>query len=97
MNGEEWIFEMTPAGEYESLVPKINNAQIGDMPDFASTMKMGLDALLKTDANSHHMIIISDGDASPPPESLIRNSLTIRFSVSTVAIFPHDGIRERWR
>ncbi|MBL8815054.1 MAG: VWA domain-containing protein [Planctomyces sp.] len=91
MNGEEWIFEMTPAKEYDSLVPKINNSQIGDMPDFASTMKMGLDALIKTDANSHHMIIISDGDASPPPEPLIKEFIDNQVSVSTVAVFPHDG------
>lgn len=91
MNGEEWIFEMTPASEYSSLVPKINAAQIGDMPDFASTMQMGLKGLTETDAASRHMIIISDGDASPPSDALIKSFIDNQVSVSTVAIFPHDG------
>lgn len=89
MNGEEWIFELTPAGEYNSLVPKINAAQIGDMPDFARTMEMGLKALVDSDASSRHMIIISDGDASPPSDQLIKKFLDNQVSVSTVAVFPH--------
>ena len=32
--GDHWIFEMTPAGEYDKLVPKINASQPSDMPSF---------------------------------------------------------------
>ncbi len=91
MMGEEWIFEMTPASQYSDLVPKINAAAIGDMPDFASTMEMGLKGLIETDAASRHMIIISDGDAQPPSDVLLKKFIDNQVSVSTVAIFPHDG------
>jgi uncharacterized membrane protein len=93
MNGEEWIFELTEAGNYGSLVPKINAAQIGDMPDFASTMRMGLKGLVESDAASRHMIIISDGDAGPPSDALLAEFLDPenKVTVSTVAVFPHDG------
>jgi uncharacterized membrane protein len=91
MNGDEWIFELTPAGKYNQLVPLINNAEIGDMGTFGTTMQLGLDALVKSDASSRHMIIISDGDASPPTPQLIGKFIENQISVSTVAVFPHNG------
>jgi Ca-activated chloride channel homolog len=90
-SGDEWVFELTPAGEYKSLVSKINSAEIGDMPDFATTMRMGLKALVNSDAASRHMIIISDGDANPPPPPLLQEFVDNQVEVSCVAVFPHDG------
>ena len=89
--GEDWVFKLTPAGEYEKLVPKINAASIGDMPSFTNTMTIGLNALKKNDAAAKHMIIISDGDPSPPPPQLVTDFQKAQVSVSMVAIFPHGG------
>lgn len=89
--GEDWLFELTPAGEYERLVPIINSAQIGDMPSFAPTMQQGIDALKESDAATRHMIIISDGDPQPPPPALLQEYIDEQISVSTVSIFPHGG------
>lgn len=89
--GEQWIFEMTPAGNYEELVPKINAAAIGDMPAFGPTMRMGLDGLNGTDAATKHMIIISDGDPQLAPPALMQRFVDDKITVSTVAIFPHGG------
>ncbi|MFO0975486.1 MAG: VWA domain-containing protein [Planctomycetaceae bacterium] len=91
MNGDEWIFELTPASKYSELATKINNAQIGDMGTFGTTMQMGYDALVKSDASTRHMIIISDGDAQAPVPSLIQKFQEAQISVSTVAVFPHNG------
>jgi uncharacterized membrane protein len=92
IGGENWIFEMTPAGEYESLVPKINSAAIGDMPAFGPPMQMGLKALQESDAATKHMIIISDGDPQPASQAIMQGYIDSKISVSTVAIFPHGGI-----
>lgn len=89
--GEQWVFKLTPAGDYEKLVPKINAAEPGDMPSFANTMRLGLTELRKSDAATKHMIIISDGDPVPAPPSLIQDYVDEKISVSTVAIFPHGG------
>lgn len=89
--GNEWIFELTPASKYDELVPKINAAQIGDMPDFTSTMEMGLKGLKASDASSRHMIIISDGDPPMPPPAAIQKFRDSQTSISTVAVFPHGG------
>ena len=92
MGAESWLFELTPAADYNKLVPRINAAEIGDMPSFASTMRMGLGALKKSDAAAKHMIIISDGDPSPAPPPLVEEFVANGISVSTVAIFPHGGM-----
>lgn len=91
MDGEKWLFKLMPAGDYEKMVPKINGAQIGDMPSFANTMQLGLNGLIKSDASTKHMIIISDGDPQPPTPQLIGQFLKNKVSVSMVAIFPHGG------
>ncbi len=91
MDGEKWLFKLTPAGEYEKMVPKINGAQIGDMPSFVSTMQLGLEGLIKSDASTKHMIIISDGDPQPPSPQLVKRFVKNKVSVSMVAIFPHGG------
>jgi uncharacterized membrane protein len=90
--GENWLFELTPAAKYEELVPLINGASIGDMPSFQNTMQLGLKGLMKSDAATRHMIIISDGDPAPPTPQLIQQYLDAQVSVSMVAIFPHGGL-----
>lgn len=90
-HGEDWIFELTPAGKYEELVPLIDGAWVGDMPSFQTTMQLGLAGLKQSDAATKHMIIISDGDPSPAPPPLLQAFLDAQISVSTVAVFPHGG------
>lgn len=90
--GDKWIFELTPAAEYEKLVPKINASQPSDMPSFSSTMAMGLKGLMKSDASARHMIVISDGDPSPPPPQLVQEFIDAKVSISIVAVFPHGGV-----
>ncbi|MCA9087750.1 MAG: VWA domain-containing protein, partial [Planctomycetaceae bacterium] len=89
--GEQWVFDLTPAGDYEKLVPKINSAQIGDMPAFGPTMELGLKALSQSDAAAKHMIIISDGDPQAAPAGVLNDFVKNKISVSTIAIFPHGG------
>ena len=89
--GEQWLFELTPASNYEEMVPKINGATIGDMPSFSTTMEKGLEGLLESDAATRHMIIISDGDPSAPPPPLISKFIKNQVSISMVAVFPHGG------
>ena len=88
--GEKWIFELTPASEYDKLVPEINAAEIGDMPSFTDTMELGLEGLKDSDAASRHMIIISDGDPPIPPKQLLLDFKDAEITVSTVAIYPHS-------
>ena len=89
--GYDWIFPLTPAGQYEKLVPLINKAEPGDMPDFNTPMQLGLVGLQKSDAAAKHLIVISDGDPSPPTPALVQQFVDAKISVSMIAINPHGG------
>lgn len=89
--GERWLFELTPAREYQKLATKVNQAQIGDMPDFVTTMRLGLQGLKNSDASVKHMIIISDGDPQPPSPAMLKQFRDASITISTVTIFPHGG------
>ncbi|MFT5127041.1 MAG: putative membrane protein, partial [Rhodothermales bacterium] len=89
--GEKWLFPLTPLSELEMMKKKINSAQIGDMPSFVTTMQLGLDGLKASDAAAKHMIIISDGDPSPPPPLMVNDFIASQISISMVAVFPHGG------
>ncbi len=88
---DRWLFDLTPAGDLKKLHPLINKAQIGDMPAFTPTMTLGLASLKKSDAAAKHMIIITDGDPSPPPGKLLAAFRAANISISTVSVFPHGG------
>ena len=88
---DQWVFPLTPAGEYEKLVQLINKAEPSDMFAFQPTLQMALTALQTSDAAAKHVIIISDGDPSPPPPALVQQFIASKISISTVAINPHGG------
>jgi len=89
--GDQRVFPLTPASEYNHLVTLINQCEPSDMPSFQSIMTMGLADLKASDAAAKHMIIISDGDPSPPTPELVNEFLAAKISVSTVVINPHGG------
>jgi uncharacterized membrane protein/Mg-chelatase subunit ChlD len=91
-NGYQWVFELTPAAQYDKLVPLINAASPGDMPDFHSPMQLALAGLQKSDAALKHLIVISDGDPSPPTPALVQQFIDSKVSISMVAINPHGGV-----
>lgn len=89
--GYNWVFPLTPAAQYDKLVPLINAAEPGDMPDFHSPMELALAGLKKSDAALKHLIVISDGDPSPPTPALVQEFVDAKISVSMIAINPHGG------
>ena len=91
-SGMHWVFALRLAGEFQQLLPLINRADPGDMPSFAPAMQMSLDALAASDAASKHVIIISDGDPSPPPPELVQAYVDKKITMSIVIINPHGGV-----
>jgi uncharacterized membrane protein len=86
---ETWVFEPMPVARYDEMAQLINQADIGDMPSFANTMQMALNALQRSTAAAKHVVIISDGDPQPPSPQLLSDFAVSKISVSTVAISPH--------
>jgi uncharacterized membrane protein len=89
--GDEWVFPLTPAGQYKKLAVLINEAEPGDMGSFQTSMQMALEALRASDAASKHLIVISDGDPSPPTPELVQAYIDAKITASMVAINPHGG------
>jgi len=90
-NGMNWVFPLTPAGQYEKLAMAINKAEPGDMPAFEPGMVLALNALKASDASAKHLIVISDGDPSPPTPQTVQGYVDAKISISMIAINPHGG------
>ncbi|MEM7383385.1 MAG: VWA domain-containing protein [Verrucomicrobiota bacterium] len=88
---DDWVFELTPAKNFNLLSRKVEAAQIGDMPSFVPSMELTIEALKRNDAALKHMIIITDGDPTPPPPALLQEYLDAKVSISTIVINPHGG------
>jgi hypothetical protein len=90
-SGMNWVFPLTPAGQYEKMAIAINKAEPGDMPAFEPGMVMALNALKASDASVKHAIVISDGDPSPPTPQTVQGYMDAKISISMIAINPHGG------
>jgi uncharacterized membrane protein len=91
--GERWGIPIQPAANKEKIKAELYNLEPGDMPDFQNMMKMAHDGLM-TDAKEaavKHIIVISDGDPSPPSPELMARIAKDKVTVSTLAVFPHGG------
>ena len=67
---EAWLFTLRPIGSGRtSMLRAIDRMTPGDMPDFDPSLQMamkGLNAI--QDAMSKHIVVISDGDPTPPEQ-----------------------------
>jgi uncharacterized membrane protein len=87
--GENWEVPLDLNTNRGAVKAKIDRMQIGDMPDFGRTMQMAYDGLVDgkgRDAAQKHVIILSDGDAQPPPPALLEKFKAAQITVSTVGI-----------
>jgi uncharacterized membrane protein len=87
--GVKWIFPIAPKGDGRRQIALIKGASPGDMPDFDSAMKLGFNGLVKSNSNLRHMVVISDGDPSPPSQGLLDSFVSQGITISTVLIGGH--------
>ncbi len=87
--GENWEVPLDVNTNRAAVKARIDRMQIGDMPDFGRTMEMAYKELTSgrgRDAAQKHVIILSDGDAQPPPLSLLDRYVEAKITVSTIGI-----------
>ncbi len=89
--GEEWLFPMQPAVNKDRMIAMIRNMQNGDMPTFDQTLRLAHQGLRPVPAALKHIVILSDGDPSPPATGLLDGIVADRITISTVAIGWHGG------
>ena len=72
------------------MLARMDRMTPGDMPDFDPAMIMAQKAFARVpDAAVKHMIIISDGDPSPPSGKVLGALVALNVTVSTVAVAAH--------
>ena len=91
MGGVEWVFKMQPAQNKGKLKQLAGSMTPGDMPDFDAVFVTALDGLKRTNAGVKHMILLSDGDPSPPRPEILAAYKEEKITCSTVIISPHSG------
>ncbi len=93
-SGDKWLWGdkngMLRVGpNRNAMMQRIRNMAMGDMPDFQSSMQMAVASLTNVNASIKHMIIISDGDPSPPSSGVINQFVNAQIKISTVAVGTH--------
>lgn len=87
--GTRWVHALSPVGDGTGIKRSIQNLTFGDMPDFAPSFELALAGLRRSDAGQKLMIVVSDGDPSPPGNALLRAFREANIPVTTVAIGVH--------
>ena len=93
--GVQFDYPLQPKGDGTRAVGALRGMQIGDMPDFDDALRKALNGdgtnpgLKDSDARQKHVIIISDGDPSPPAASVVQGYQAENISISTVSVYPH--------
>ncbi len=85
----EWLIPLERLGDKRRHMSTIKNAAPADMPSFDDTMIKAEKALAECTAATKHMIIISDGDPTPPNKKLAARIKAQRITMSTVCVDPH--------
>ncbi len=90
---EAWLFSLRPIGSgRNSMLRAIDRMTPGDMPDFDPSLQMamkGLNAI--PDAMSKHIVVISDGDPTPPSNRVIAQLAASKVTVTAVLTAAHGN------
>lgn len=91
--GERWGIPMVQAQNKAAIKAQLYTLEPGDMPDFHSMVQLAYDGLRTraADAAVKHIVVISDGDPSPPSAALLQKLRAASITMSTVSVFPHGG------
>ncbi len=85
--GVNWEVPLQVASDKEAVIRRMRQMQIGDMPDFGTSMDMAVKGLMSVQGVSQrHMIIISDGDPTAPAPSTLNTMEKNQITCSTVGI-----------
>jgi uncharacterized membrane protein/Mg-chelatase subunit ChlD len=90
---EAWLFTLRPIGSGQnSMLRAIDRMTPGDMPDFDPSLQMAMKGLNGIqDAMSKHIVVISDGDPTPPSARVINQLVASKITVTAVLTAAHGN------
>lgn len=93
--GSAWAFDAQQGpvivGDKSAALAAVKKMQVGDMPDFGSSMQLAYDGLMPLSAGHKHVVIISDGDPSPPSAALLNSYKQAGITCTTVMVAGHGS------
>ncbi len=99
MGGTNWLWRpgMAVVGPRRTeMLARLERMTPGDMPDFDPGLSLARDGLVGCkDAAVRHLIVISDGDPSPPSAGVLRSLVNAQITVSSVAVAAHGPAESR--
>ena len=95
--GDEWLWGgkqglLRVSGKRKMMISQVKRMTPGDMPEFEPATKMALAGFNRVKASIKHMIVISDGDPSPPRSTTINSYKQRGIKISTVAVGAHGTV-----
>ncbi|MGH7144235.1 MAG: glutamine amidotransferase [Planctomycetota bacterium] len=91
-SGAGWIWKLSQLTNKATVKAAIKKSDPGDMPDFDGIISQADQALAKIGSvGAKRIIVISDGDPTPPLPSTIQSLVSHQIALSFVGINPHGG------
>ncbi len=87
---DDWVYPLGPVNDKAQVAAAIEQMQMGDMPSLHTHLQMAYNELVKCDAAQKHVIVISDGDPTPPSAQLLKDLAAAKITCTGVCIFPHS-------
>ncbi|MDG3004480.1 VWA domain-containing protein [Paludisphaera mucosa] len=90
---EAWLFTLRPIGSGRpSMLRAVDRMTPGDMPDFDPSLVKAMTGLNAVrDAMSKHIVIISDGDPTPPTPGVLSQLAASKITVTAVLTAAHGS------
>ncbi|AMV38089.1 VWA domain-containing protein [Planctomyces sp. SH-PL62] len=90
---EAWLFSLRAIGPgRSSMLRAIDRMTPGDMPDFDPSLVKAMNGLNAVrDAMSKHIVIISDGDPTPPTPGVLNRLAQSKITVTSVLTAAHGA------
>jgi len=87
---DDWVYPLAPVNDKAQVTAAIEQMQMGDMPSLHAHLQAAYNELVKCDAAQKHVIVISDGDPTPPSAQLLKDLAAAKITCTGVCIFPHS-------
>ena len=89
--GASWVFPLQQVRDKSHLYARIDRMTPMDMMDFDSVMTPARNALMKSDAMTKHIIMVTDGDPAQTSPAVIRSLVDAKITVTTVGVGVHGN------
>lgn len=94
VSGPTWAHTLQEAGDKSRAIAAARAMVVGDMFDFDGAVDMAVTALLNSKAGQRHIIIVSDGDPSPPSQATMAKALAAKVTITTVMVSGHGTAQD---